>query len=168
MNKEKFTLFWSGPFSQWHNCEFVDNKFLTGDLKDSKFNCAEQYMMLGKALKFFDYETAQRIMRSTSPKEQKKLGRQVKNFDPVKWDEVARDIVYMGNYLKFTQNKDLLKLLLDTKGTTLVEASPFDTIWGIGLAEDNPLAQDRSTWKGTNWLGEVLTKLREDLINAGN
>ena len=68
--------------------------------------------------------------------------------------------MFQGNYAKFTQNPDLLKTLIDTIGTTLVEASPYDKVWGIGLAEDDPKALNRETWEGTNWLGEVLTDLR--------
>src|SRR5690349_8988998 len=85
-------------------------------------------------------------------------------------DAVAREIVFRGNRAKFTTHRDLLALLLETHGSTLVEASPLDTIWGIGLAADDPSASDRSAWRGTNWLGEVLTRLRETLLaeqNAG-
>jgi ribA/ribD-fused uncharacterized protein len=67
--------------------------------------------------------------------------------------------------LKFTQSEPLKEFLLFTKGTLLVEASPYDTIWGIGLAEGDPLIYDSKNWKGTNWLGEVLTDLRDDLLN---
>lgn len=72
-------------------------------------------------------------------------------------------IVWRGNQAKFTQNPELLQLLLDTRGTTLAEASPTDCIWGIGLAEDDPAAHHRDAWRGQNWLGEVLTALRDSL-----
>lgn len=155
MTQEKFTFFWSGPFSQWYSCGFI--------VDDMSFNCAEQYMMYRKAMLFNDVETAKKIMASRSPRQQKSLGRTVKPFDPNKWNESARGIVFTGNYAKFSQNPLLLEALLITKGTTLVEASPYDTVWGIGLKADDPLALDRRTWRGTNWLGEVLTSVREKL-----
>ncbi len=156
--KEQFTFFWHGPFSQWHGCRFKIDGVV--------YNCAEQYMMAQKAILFNDKESLARIMASTSPRIQKGLGRKVRGFNQSKWNAQARGIVYRGNWAKFTQNEDLMRLLLATRGTTLVEASPSDTIWGIGLGEDEPLAWDRKTWRGKNWLGEVLTRVRNDIIKS--
>ena len=150
-------FFWDGIYSQWYPSKFKDN---TGKV----FSCAEQYMMYHKAKMFKDNEIAKKIMSTTSPKEQKALGRKVKNFNEGVWNGVAKQIVYSGNRFKFTQNKRLLDQLLQSAPKTLVEASPYDKIWGIGLAEDDKRAQDRSTWQGKNWLGEVLTNLRNDLL----
>lgn len=158
MSTEQFEFFWNGPFSQWHPSKFTFNNMT--------FNRAEQFMMFGKAVFFDDYETAKAVMKSDNPKEQKALGRKTNNFNIDKWANVAKDIVYVGNYSKFTQDEDLKSVLMATIGTTLVEASPYDKIWGIGLAEDNPLALNRSTWQGKNWLGETITKVREDLISG--
>lgn len=155
MNKditEKFTLFWHGPFSQWSACKFT--------VWGIEYNCCEQYMMACKARMFGDTKSLDIIMGTTSPKDQKAEGRKVENFDVDKWNVMAKDFVFMGNYAKFTQDEDLLKTLMATEGTTLVEASPRDTIWGIGLGADNPKSQNRATWRGTNWLGEVLTNVR--------
>jgi ribA/ribD-fused uncharacterized protein len=124
-------------------------------------------MMHQKALFFGDKDTAKKIMETTSPKAQKALGRQVTPFDAGKWDGVARDVVLRGNLAKFRQNPDLLAKLLETKGTSLVEASPYDKIWGIGLKEDSPKAQNRETWNGKNWLGQVLDAAR-DLLEKGD
>ena len=157
MNKEEFTFFWPGPFSQWAKSPFKDTD-------GREFNCAEQYMMYYKAMYFNDIETAERIMLTDSPKLQQKHGREVKGFIKEEWDKVARDIVYQGNYLKYTQNLDYKKMLFATKGTTLVEASPYDCIWGIGLDRKDPKRFDRSNWRGTNWLGETLTRVRDDLM----
>lgn len=158
---EKFTFFYSnkgpkGPFSQWFMCPMR--------IGGVNYNCCEQFMMAMKARFFQDEETLRKIMLARQPKDQKAFGRDVHGFVKSKWDGVCKEIVYKGNYAKFTQHAEHKKLLLDTKGTTLVEASRTDDIWGIGLAEDDPRAQRRETWLGTNWLGEVLTKLREDLI----
>ncbi|MNH98781.1 Swarming motility protein YbiA [compost metagenome] len=155
---EKFTYFYrsGSPFSQWYPCYFI--------VDEHTFNCAEQYMMYAKALLFRDEETAMQILRARTPREQKELGRKVSGFNDTGWNKHCRDIVYQGNREKFLQNEELLQLLLDTKGTTLVEASPTDRIWGVGLSEDDPRIRSRSSWRGSNWLGEVLTKLRDDLL----
>lgn len=158
--EEKFTFFWDGPFSQWEKCEFQIDGII--------YNCAEQYMMASKAKFFDDEDTHDRIMEAEHPREQKKLGRLVKGFSADRWNAQAREIVYEGNYAKFTQNADLLEKLLSTKDTTLVEASPYDCVWGIGMRETDSGVNNRDNWRGTNWLGEVLTGLREDLIEAGH
>ena len=153
--KEKFFLFWSGPLSQWHLSTFNDGM--------NEYNCAEQYMMFQKALHFKDYESADAIMQAKDPRRQKRLGRQVKNFNEKRWNEIAREVVYFGNLLKFTQNKDLLFYLVNCT-ETIVEASPVDKIWGIGLDAANPDCLDRSKWLGKNWLGQVLTKVRDNMM----
>ena len=120
--------------------------------------------MYGKAKLFDDNKIADKIMASKNVREQKSLGREVKNFDLEIWTENAIDIVYKGNKAKFEQNKDYLELLLSTKGKTLVEASPTDKVWGIGLTADDTDANNILKWKGTNWLGIVLTELRQELL----
>ena len=102
-------------------------------------------------------------MAAGHPSEQKSLGKQVRGFVEDQWNAVARDIVYRGNAAKFTQNPELLRNLLDTQGKLLVEASPTDFIWGIKMGEGAEGIEDPNNWRGTNWLGEVLTKLRDDL-----
>jgi len=155
---EEFEFFWSGPFSQWHPSSFVINGV--------KYNCAEQYMMAEKARMFKDAKSLRKIMKTNSPREQKALGRKVKNFNVGKWQSAAKDIVYRASMAKFTQDEKLKEILLATGDKILVEASPYDKIWGIGLAKDDKRAQSRSTWQGKNWLGEVLTRVKND-INSG-
>lgn len=103
---------------------------------------------------------------AASPRDARRLGREAPGFSEAIWSVAARPIVAEGNYAKFTQNPGLLRTLLNTAGTTLVEASPVDRIWGIGLAADDPRALTRSSWRGTNWLGEVLTDVRDTLLRA--
>ena len=132
------------------------------------FNCAEQFMMYMKAIHFKDWDSEERILKATHPYQQKKLGRKVKNFNTEEWNKYAKIYVSNGNHEKFTQNPKHLEYLLSTKGTTLVEASLYDKVWGIGLGIDDPSKSDPKNWKGTNWLGEVLTELRDDLIKEGD
>lgn len=154
---ERFTFFWrtESPFSQWFKADFTVNGV--------QYTSAEQYMMHQKALLFGDQQIADKIMKTRSASAQKKLGRQVSGFDQTTWENECQRIVYEGNQAKFTQNEDLRDALLATRGTTLVEASPDDRIWGVGLAEEDPRIRNRKTWRGTNWLGDILTRLREEI-----
>lgn len=127
------------------------------------FYCAEQFMMHGKALLFGDAEIAAQILRTKSPGAQKALGRKVANFNDLTWKANRLAIVYAGNYAKFTQNPPLRDALLATGKSLLVEASPRDRIWGIGMSADHPLAHTPSKWRGQNLLGQTLTKLRDAL-----
>lgn len=156
---DSHTFFWKSPLGQWNMKPFVDNKGI-------EYNCAEQYMMAKKAELFNDEVTYSEIMNSASPKEQQELGRKIKNFSQKIWDANATTIVYQGNYYKFSQNEELLELLLSTKNTILVEASPYDLIWGVGLGEKDPLIQDEKNWKGQNLLGYTLTNLKNNFFQS--
>jgi ribA/ribD-fused uncharacterized protein len=102
-------------------------------------------------------------MASDDPKQQKGHGHErVRNFSAGIWNEVAKEIVYVGNMAKFS-NPSLKEYILGTENKEIVEASPYDTVWGIGLSESNPDRFDKTKWKGTNWLGEVLMRVRRDL-----
>lgn len=149
-----FVLFWGGPFSQWYPQEI--------EIDGVKYNCCEQYMMAEKARMFGDTEILEYIMKAKDPRDQKKGGRLVKNFNPQMWDLLSRDVVFRANLAKFS-DPELKKILLGTANEEIVEASPYDKIWGIGLGENDPRALDKSQWQGTNWLGEVLMKVRETL-----
>ncbi|NBW37269.1 MAG: NADAR family protein [Cytophagia bacterium] len=128
-----------------------------------KYCCAEQYMMAEKARLFNDEAIEEKIMLSVDPREIKALGKQIKKFDQETWDKVKLSIVLSGNYYKFTQNKNMLKYLLSTDNQVLVEASPLDHIWGIGLPADSAEAKNPDQWQGQNLLGFALMQLRDDL-----
>lgn len=151
----KYTFFWSGPFSNWSDAPFT--------LDGEKYNCVEQYMMYKKALTFGDFEIANEVMKTMNPREQKAWGRKVRNFEMGKWAAVARDIVFRGCLAKFTQNSDMYDHLMKTTDTLLVEASPLDKVWGIGLDAKTAEVTPIDNWKGTNWLGQCLTEVRETL-----
>lgn len=128
-------------------------------VEDREYGCVEQYMMSQKALLFGDTETYEKIMSTDEPREQKKLGRQVANFNPQIWWFESFKIVEEAVFSKFLCNGELAQKLIATAGTTLVEASPYDRIWGIGYLETNAL-QNKPNW-GENRLGHILTYVRE-------
>jgi ribA/ribD-fused uncharacterized protein len=153
----KYVFFWNGIYSQWHKAPMI--------IDGVEYNCCEQYMMHQKALTFNDLEIAKKVLQTSNPKDQKGLGRQIKGFDKDKWDSVCLGIVYKGNFAKFTQNPDLMSALLSTGDRLLVEASPLDKIWGIGMAEEDPAVDDPANWKGLNLLGWSITLVKQQLKN---
>ncbi|CAG2247029.1 K09935 [Mytilus edulis] len=133
---EQYEFFWKSrsPFSQWYEIEFT--------IDGITFNSAEQYMMYSKAMLFEDEDIAYDVLKESDPREQKRFGRLVRNFNLQLWEASCSAIVERGNKAKFSQNENLKRILLDTYPKTLVEASPYDVIWGIGLEEDDPMAWD--------------------------
>lgn len=142
-----------GFLSQWYKSNFIDDDGTT-------YNCAEQYMMAQKALLFGDNEIFCKIMNETNPYNIKNLGKLVRNFNDETWNKNKFDIVYNGNLLKFSQNEELKQKLLDTENKILVEASPYDKIWGIGLSVSDKDFYNPILWKGENLLGKILMKVR--------
>lgn len=153
---DNFVFFWNGIYSQWYPSDFI--------IDNIKFNCCEQYMMYMKAKTFGDNETAEEILNTESPSVQKQLGRKVKNFDRDIWDEKCFSIVYQANYAKFSQNENLKQQLLETGDRILVEASPYDKIWGIKMGVGDDYIDYPSHWKGLNLLGFAITTVRKNLI----
>lgn len=151
----KYHFYWSGPFSQWQRSEF--------ELDGCQFVTAEQAMMYFKAVLFKDAETAELILEAADPGRQKALGRRVRNFSESVWDANKCEIAYRINLEKFRQNKGLRRKLFQTGERKLVEASPVDTIWGIGLEASVADVTPEALWPGQNLLGETLTKVRDDL-----
>jgi len=140
-------------FSQWFPFEFNENEI--------NYKTAEHYMMVGKAKLFNDDEILEKILNAETPNQAKALGRKVKNFDPKLWDEHKYEIVRQGNFLKFSQNEEFKEFLLSTEYKILVEASPYDKIWGIGMLETNLKAENPSEWNGENLLGFALMEVRD-------
>ena len=140
-------------FSQWYDVYF--------ELDGVQYHTTEQYMMASKARLFGDEETLREIMNAHSPFEYKKLGRKVKGFEASVWDAEKLDIVVEGNKAKFSQNQHLKEFLLSTGDAILVEASPYDKIWGIGLDRETALNGSVEDWDGENLLGCALMEVRD-------
>lgn len=162
----KYLFFWGNQpsksgeitkscFSQWWVANFK--------VADVTYASAEHWMMAEKARLFADNDLLTRILEAPSPAEAKKLGREIRGFVPDIWEEQKYDIVVQGNLHKFSQHPDLAGFLLATNERVLVEASPVDTIWGIGLAADAADAEHPERWKGANLLGFALMEVRDQL-----
>lgn len=164
----KYLFFWGhqprkdGQVSKSCLSQWWDSPF---EVEGILYRTAEHYMMAEKARLFDDEETRQKILVAGHPNEAKKLGRTVQDFDEAVWQEHRYEIVVQANAAKFSQNEALGTFLINTKKRVLVEASPYDTIWGIGLAEDDPKAGDPTRWQGLNLLGFALMEVRSVLSN---
>lgn len=143
-------------FSQWYETPFSH--------EGVRYRTAEHFMMAGKARLFGDTEACERILAATTPADAKKLGRTVRQFDEARWKAARFDLVTQGNIAKFSSNPALTAFLLGTGGKVLVEASPRDTIWGIGLGADHAAASDPQRWRGLNLLGFALMAARDALL----
>lgn len=142
-------------FSQWYASGFM--------VDDTYYATAEHYMMAAKAKLFNDNKIFIEILKTTDPGKAKALGRQVSGFNDKIWQQQCLSIVIAGNLAKFSQHQQLADFLLATKNRVLVEASPVDKIWGIGLAEHCPNIENPLTWRGSNLLGFALMTVREQL-----
>ncbi|MQY27756.1 NADAR family protein [Nocardia aurantia] len=162
----EYLLFWghrppregsAGPhyLSQWWPAEFT--------VDGLTFRTAEHYMMWRKAILFGDTASADRVLNAEHPREVKSLGRQISGFDDILWQAHRFEIVVAGSAAKFAQHEDLRQYLTDTGDRVLVEASPVDRIWGIGLAADDPRAAEPTRWEGLNLLGFALMEARAAL-----
>lgn len=186
--KNNVCLFHKGPLSQWWGAfdnqrggfqmkgwefPFYNNKtnvldYVRTTYKDVpiKFNCCEQWMMANKASLFDDVDTFKLIMAELKPVNQKSLGKKVKNFDPLYWDENKFDIVLEGNCNKFENNLELEVFLKSFHPFTIfAESVGFDKVWGTGLDISHPDALDIYKWPGENLLGKIIMKIREYLEN---
>lgn len=144
IGKSCLSQWWEEPFT-------VDGK---------TYLSAEHWMMVGKA-KVFDKGMVNEILSASSPAVAKKLGRQVKNFDSKIWNATKSEIVTQGNVHKFSQNEKMKTFLLQTNNRVLVEASPYDRIWGIGMSQNHDNCSNPKLWKGENLLGFALMEARD-------
>ena len=146
-------------FSQWYPAAF--------EIDGERYASAEHWMMAGKARLFGDAGIAARILASRDPAEAKALGRKIAGFDEARWAEHRYALVLAGNRAKFAQNPALAAFLLGTGEQVLVEASPVDAVWGIGLAADHADATRPERWRGLNLLGFALMDVRAQLAARG-
>ncbi|MEV0600709.1 NADAR family protein [Streptomyces sp. NPDC050315] len=146
-------------FSQWWPAPF--------EVDGVRYATAEHWMMAGKARLFGDRQALQRVLRAGHPKQAKDAGRAVLGFDEETWQRHRYALVVRGSLHKFGQDAALRDYLLGTGQRVLVEASPLDRIWGIGLAADDERAADPARWRGLNLLGFALMEARQRLAAEG-
>jgi ribA/ribD-fused uncharacterized protein len=167
--RPKYLMFWGhrppagggagkGCLSQWWPAPFTIDGVV--------YPTAEHFMMASKALVFGDAETAEQVARAPHPGAAKALGRQVRGFDEQMWTQHRFGLVVTGNLAKFSQHPELGRFLLATDERVLVEASPRDRVWGIGLTADDERAASPRSWQGLNLLGFALMEVRHRLKNT--
>jgi ribA/ribD-fused uncharacterized protein len=144
-----------GCLSQWYPAAFT--------VDGLSYPTAEHWMMAGKARLFGDDEGLSAVLAAPGPREAKAAGRKVRGFDESRWRSARYDIVVAGNLAKFGHHEQLRAFLLATGDTVLVEASPYDLVWGVGLGPDHPDVRRPSAWRGRNLLGFALMEVRERL-----
>ncbi|WP_304453026.1 NADAR family protein [Nocardiopsis sp. YSL2] len=167
--RAKFLLFWghrppvsggvsASCLSQWWSAEFT--------VDGVTYATAEHYMMAGKARLFGDDAAAELIVAAGHPRDAKVLGRQVRDFDQEVWEAARFEIVVRANVAKFGQNPRLRDFLLGTGRRVLVEASPRDKVWGIGMSARDENAERPGAWRGANLLGFALMEARHRLATG--
>ena len=158
-----YVFFWEASKAELSIGWFSQFQYSPFTVDDYEYSFAEQYMMAQKALVFNDKEVYDKILLAKDPMEIKGLGRQVKNFSETEWKKIRYNIVLNGNYYKFMQNKEMMQILLSTEDKILVEASPYDKIWGIGIDESNKKITDPNNWQGQNLFGFALMEVRDKI-----
>jgi hypothetical protein len=165
-DQPKWLMFWGhrsqrdgrigkGCLSQWWPCLFT--------VDGVAYPSAEHWMMAGKARLFGDNDALDPILAARTPAEAKALGRKISGFEEDLWASRRFSLVVEGNVAKFGQDPALRGFLLATERRVLVEASPHDRVWGIGLTADDERATDPRRWRGENLLGFALMEARQRL-----
>ncbi len=168
--RPKYVFFWGHkpkvPGRVDHSC--LSNWYPAWfELNGIEYPTTEHYMMAEKARLFGDEMNREQILRANSPGKAKSLGRKVSYFDEEVWKEQRFNIVVTGNEAKFLQNEELCTLLWRTGSKVLVEASPSDRIWGIGMGKNDEKAENPIQWRGLNLLGFALMEVRERIMKKG-
>lgn len=145
------------------NGEFSNHFVREFKVNGNTFSCVEQYMMAQKAIIFRDFETFNKIMNSKDAVEMKHLGREVKNFNAEKWDEVKVKVVKNAVFAKFSQNWDLREMLLATGDKLIAESNPMDRTWGIGICKSDKEVMNKMEEWGDNLLGKIMMEVRDEL-----
>lgn len=156
---EKYVFFWETAdiYSNWYPARFR--------FEGHTFTNSEQAMMYEKAKLMGDTASMGKILKTTNPKKVKQLGREIKPWNEKLWEKNRLPIMTKICLVKFRANPVLKQELLNTGDKIIVEASPYDIIWGIGMRDDDDGVENPKKWKGLNLLGKALMAVREQLKN---
>lgn len=157
---KNYIFFWGGSIlSNW-----AETPLILPDINVT-VPTSEHYFMYLKAMYFKDTETAEKILKSKTPRDAKKLGREVKNFSEELWEKERENAMLTALRLKFKQNLEFRKMILAAKSSKVdfAEASPHDSIWGIGMGENHPNLLNTSLW-GLNLLGKCLNTIKDEAV----
>ena len=158
----------NGSITAFYTSASPLSNFYPSPVKDDEsgitFNTSEHFYQYCKAKEFGDVESMDKIKMAKSPLEAYRLGRKVSNYNRSQWEALSPDVMFRVCKAKYLQHPQLRDFLSKTGDTELVEASPFDLFWGVGISlrNLNSLFQ-KDNWKGKNWMGKVLSKVREQL-----
>lgn len=153
----KFEIFYEGDFSQFEKSNFI--------IKNIEYFCVEHYLLVNRARLFKDKEMLEKIMESKSIRQAKLFGKKIRNFNQEEWDKHKLNMSYVANLCKFQQDEVLKFKLLETENSILVNADAYDDVWGIGKKITELDIKNPHSWKGENYLGFILMKIREDFRN---
>lgn len=145
-----------GCLSQWWPAPFT--------VDGVEYPTAEHWMMARKARLFGDAAAEHAAEAAPGPRQAKAAGRRVAGFDQEVWERERYAIVVEGNVRKFERHAELREYLLGTTSRVLVEASPLDRVWGVGLAAEDDRVRDPARWRGLNLLGFALMEARQRLL----
>ncbi|VTU42571.1 MULTISPECIES: NADAR family protein [unclassified Variovorax] len=158
--RTEIVTFWGAqsPLSNWNIGKFTS--------RGIDFNCSEQLMMYRKAELFGDATSMAAILVEPDPREQKALGRAVSGFVKPIWDAASEAVLFEGLFDKFTQVASAHGVLMASEEKLIIEASPTDRLYGVGLAAYDPRILDTETWRGANRLGYLLMRVRSAIRSA--
>ena len=158
VSNDNYVAFWGSCFSNFFPCHFtLDKKVWTS---------SEKYFMYMKAITFNDNEIAEKIYELDDPRQIKALGRKVKNYSEEVWDKVREEIMYKAVKAKFEQDGLCNYCILNYLSQEFIEGSPYDKIWGVGIAYNDEKIFNKDNWLGTNLLGKILTKVRDEITKS--
>ena len=155
-----------GKRYSWNNLHDLPQNISTHAVS-SRQDCSEQFIQACKASFSSDTEVLEQIMQASTPLECKNLGKTVKDCDLKKWNQEASELCYQGLLEKFKQYPGLSAFLKNTGTKTILECC-YDDVWGNGIPFTNPKCIDPESYKQQGILGEMLEKIRSEVINIEN
>ena len=131
-------------------------------INDQRYTCNEQFIQSEKAKLFGDKVKYGLIMKSSDPREMKKLGREVSGYNDATWKRCSKEIIYSCVRQKVYQYREMKDYLLSTESRIIGEGSP-DRHFGVGIHISDPAVMNPKEWPGNNLMGQALMDVRSEL-----